>query len=619
VTIHYTIKPVHPEAHLFDVSLQVSQPNQAGQCLTLPNWIPGSYMIRDFSRNIVHMEASSDACAIALQKINKSCWQAPPGLTELTVSYRVYAWDLSVRAAHLDTTHAFFNGTSVFLCVDGQEDKPVSVTLNAPSGVEYGNWQVATSLRAGETNEAGFGLYEADDYDELIDHPVEMGTIERVLFDACGVPHELVLTGNYHTDTDRIVKDLKCICEYQIRFFGEPAPVDRYVFLVTVVGKGYGGLEHRASTALLVTRDNLPVPGEAAISDSYLDFLGLCSHEYFHTWNVKRMKPAVFMPYELNAESYTRLLWFFEGVTSYYDDLALVRCGLIDAERYLTLLAKTLTRVQRGAGRLSQSVTDSSFDAWHKFYKQDENAPNAIVSYYAKGSLVALCLDAELRKSGDGERSLDELMATLWQRWLSSGEGLSEREPEVLATDLAGTQLDSFFNDALYSTKELPLEEALASLGVLLSWRQRNSTKDMGSVIASNIEQEMLASKDSSLVQTSLPSDESASLSQPWIGANLVSEGSGVRLTHVFSQGAAEKAGLAAGDIIVALERVSVTVDTVPTLLARYASVTSVTIHYFRHGMLSEAHLPIQLAPADTCSLSIQDNDRLVAWLGTAR
>ena len=486
--IHYTVSFPRIEAHLIDVTLRLARPDPDGQRLSLPNWIPGSYMIRDFSRHIVFLQASAGGEAVRLEKLDKSTWQAPAGLDELRVDCRVYAWDTSVRAAHVDRTHAFFNGTSVFLRAHGRDAEAIEVDVERAPHAEAGAWRVATAMDPVEIDAGGFGRYRSADYDELIDHPFEIGDFTRLDFAVCGVPHSLCLSAHAPFDEARLVGDLTRVCEHQVRFFGEPAPMPRYLFLVTLVEAGYGGLEHRASTALVATRESLPVAPPAvdgprsgdglATEEKYIEFLGLCSHEYFHTWNVKRIKPARFVPYELAAESYTRLLWFFEGVTSYYDDLFLLRAGLIDRERYATLLARTITRVRRGAGRLGQSVTDSSFDAWHKFYKQDENAANAIVSYYAKGALVALCLDATLRERTGGKASLDTLMEVLWARWLVDGRGLGETEPERVAAEIAGTDPTSFFSRALYSTEELPLESALASLGASLAWRERDDAAD---------------------------------------------------------------------------------------------------------------------------------------------
>lgn len=597
--ITYKVSICDAAAHLIDVQLDLDSPDQAGQRLTLPNWIPGSYMIRDFSRNIVQIEAFSQDKPTALVKLDKSTWQAPAGLVTLTVRYRVYAWDLSVRSAHVDRTHAFFNGTSVFLAVAGQEESTHEVTFERPEHDTDKTFQLATSLPVVDADAAGFGRYQANSYDELIDHPVEQGTFKRLCFEAAGVPHEIIFTGACHFDEQRVIDDLKRICEYEIAFFGQPAPMDRYLFLVMVVDAGYGGLEHRSSTALMITRENLPVTGNEEISDAYLNFLGLCSHEYFHTWNVKRIKPARFVPFQLGAESYTELLWFFEGMTSYYDDLILVRSGLIDHKRYLSVLAKTLTRVQRGPGRLTQSVTESSFDAWHKFYKQDENSPNAIVSYYAKGALVALCLDALLRESSDDNQTLDTLMKLMWERWKETGLGLEEDEPQRLVNSLVDTDLSSFFDLALYSTQELPVEKALESMGVCLQWRSRSSSADVGGV--------------------SERSDDGPNQpvgAKPWLGATVVDAAGGVRVTQVLAGGPAERAGLAGGDVIVALNRLSVSLEDVDRHLLRHADLAQMDIHFFRLGQLQCSTLSVEPAPADTANLQIIDVESLTRWLG---
>ena len=379
--IHYAVLPAHPAAHRFEVRCVVDTPDPAGQRFALPAWIPGSYLVRDFARNIVSIRAESGGKPVALEKTDKHTWRAAPlkQPAALTVVIEVYAWDLSVRGAHFDETHAFFNGTSTFLRVIGQEDAPCLVDIQPPEGERYKDWRVATAMtpvqaggdRRGKAKRHGFGLYCAENYDELIDHPVEMGRFSHATFEACGVPHEIVITGRHDCDMSRLCRDLKRICEWQIRFFGEPAPMSRYVFLVTAVGSGYGGLEHRASTALLCSRNDLPYAGMSGLPEGYRTFLGLCSHEYFHTWNVKRIKPAAFTPYDLERENYTTLLWAFEGFTSYYDDLALLRSGAIELKDWLELMAKTISNVLRTPGRLKQSLAESSFDAWSKFYRPE--------------------------------------------------------------------------------------------------------------------------------------------------------------------------------------------------------------------------------------------------------
>ncbi len=384
----------------------------------MPAWIPGSYLIRDFSRQLDTLQARCKGKAIAVRKTGNHTWRCAPCRGPLAIDYTVYAWDLSVRGAHFDESHAFFNGTSVFLGVIGQTNEPCHVKLVPPTQAR--GWKVYTSLpiASGHPDAAkqyGFGVYAAPDYDALIDHPVEMGTPQVLRFKAHGAAHEMVFTGVApKLDMARIARDVQKICAAQIALFdpvGKQAPfldsASRYVFMVMVTGDGYGGLEHRASTALMTSRYDLPSLGVEP-TEGYQTFLGLVSHEYFHTWNVKRIKPAAFAPYNLSRENHTRLLWVFEGFTSYYDDLMLLRSGVIGENDYLRLLGKTISAVHRGAGRHKQSVAESSFDAWTRYYKQDENSPNVLVSYYTKGSLIALGLDAVLigsRFDGDAKSS----------------------------------------------------------------------------------------------------------------------------------------------------------------------------------------------------------------------
>ena len=412
--IRYQIQAVSPEAHLFRVTVCISSPDPKGQKFLLPAWIPGSYMIRDFARNIVTINAQCGDADLALEKLDKQTWQCESCNGELTLVYDVYAWDLSVRSAHLDTTHGYFNGTSVFVKILGQDSNPCEVEILRPEGEGYSDWQIATTLAPLDTEFLRFGRYRAENYGDLIDHPVEMGTFSHASFSISGVPHDIVITGRHTADMDRLCHDLQAICSQHIKFFGELPQMERYLFQVMAVGSGYGGLEHRSSTSLLCGREDLPLMHEKEVSENYREFLGLCSHEYFHLWNVKRIRPEVFKKAGLTREVHTNLLWAFEGITSYYDDMGLVRSGRIKPESYLELLARLITRVHRGSGRLKQSVAESSFDAWTKFYKQDENAPNAIVSYYGKGALIALALDFTLRIETDRRVSLDDLMRALW-------------------------------------------------------------------------------------------------------------------------------------------------------------------------------------------------------------
>ena len=492
--ILYRLTPADPAGHYICVELVIDAPCAEGQRVSLPAWIPGSYLVRDFSRHIVSIRASSLDGDVPLSKLSNHAWHAAPCSGPLTIRYTIYAWDLSVRGAHFDETHAFFNGTSVFLQVHGQEHTECLLELQAPP--HRNDWKVYTSLPEapagrfrGGARRHGFGLYLAPDYDALIDHPVELGTPQVARFTACGAEHELVFTGVIPgLDLERVTNDVQKICETQIRFF-EPetarAPFldssNRYVFMTMVTGDGYGGLEHRASTALMASRNDLPVKGQASTPEGYITFLGLVSHEYFHTWNVKRIKPAAFVPYQLDRENHTRLLWVAEGFTSYYDDLMLLRAGLIDEEKYFSLLTKTIDTVSNAPGRLRQSVTESSFDAWTRFYKQDENAANALVSYYTKGSLVALGLDLLLRQSTRDLRSLDDVMRLLWNRYgreFYQGhlQGIPEHAMVSLIKEATGVDVSAFITRYVEGCEDIPLKTLFDAAGIQLEQAQPSST-----------------------------------------------------------------------------------------------------------------------------------------------
>ncbi|QDZ30260.1 M61 family metallopeptidase [Noviherbaspirillum sp. UKPF54] len=577
--LHYTIVPKDPAAHLFEVTLTVEAPDPDGQVFALPAWIPGSYMIREFARNIVRLSAQSDGAKVSLKKLDKHRWQAAPCTRRLVLTYEVYAWDLSVRAAHLDQTHGFFNGTSVFLRVQGQDHLPHVVDIQRPDGDVYKAWRVATALPELKARRYGFGTYVAADYDELIDHPVEMGAFELATFKAHGVPHDIVITGRVpNLDMARLCADLKKVCEAQIALF-EPktkrAPMARYVFMTMVVGDGYGGLEHRASTALICSRADLPVQGQKEMSDGYRGYLGLCSHEYFHTWNVKRIKPATFAPYDLQLEGYTSLLWLFEGFTSYYDDLMLVRSGVIDEAAYFKLVAKTINGVLRGSGRTKQSVAESSFDAWVKYYRQDENAPNAIVSYYTKGSLIGLALDLTIREQTNGKRSLDDVMRALWQRYgrdfyagPEHGTGVSETEVEAIFDEVTGLKLKRFFDRYVRGTDDPPFDKLLAGFGVTFADKRKDA--------------------------------------KPGLGMRTTREGNDCKLANVYEGGAAHQAGMSAGDVLIALDGLRISANNLDTLLSRYRAGDTVTLHAFRRDELMVFSVTLTQGEAPQISLAAE-------------
>ena len=600
--IAYRIIPADPAGHYFEVTLSIDKPAPQGQLLSLPAWIPGSYMIRDFARHIFSLRAHAADQQIGVKKLDKQTWQLDPIDGPVSVVYRVYAWDLSVRAAHLDITHGYFNGPSVFLRVIGQETETYRLDIEPPSDPLVSSWCVATALSVVSVNQAGFGTYRADDYEELIDHPVEMGRFEEIVFDVKGIQHAMVVSGRVAVDALRLRADLERICRQHLALFGDPAPIDRYLFLTMAVGDGYGGLEHRRSTSLMCNRDDLPAVGLELPTEGYRRFLGLCSHEYFHLWHVKRIRPERLQSADLSCEVHTNLLWAFEGITSYYDELALVRSRCIACESYLELVAQNVTRVMRGTGRSIQSIAESSFDAWTKFYKQDENAPNAIVSYYAKGGLVAFGLDMELRNRTAESVCLDDLMRALWEQFGRPGIGVPEDGVERLANELAATDLSVFFERYVHGTDELPLVDWFASVGVGFVLRAARGPDDQGGCT---------------------DNARTPGVSPLALGARTRGDGPFAEITHVYNGGAAHNAGLSAGDRIVALDGIQVKPESLSKRIEQGREGAAIAIHAFRRDELMTFDLFPQHAVLDTCdlwlvdesSLTVTQKNRRAAWL----
>jgi predicted metalloprotease with PDZ domain len=521
--IHYRIEVADAAAHLFKVTLTVADPAPEQQ-LSLPVWIPGSYMVREFSRHLSRLEARQGSQPRPLVQLAKDRWRvATSGRAALVVSYLAYAFDPSVRTAWLGDDRGFFNTTSLCLAVAGRTAEPHRVELyKLPPG-----WDVATGMtRVGARPAKGAKgvkakpdrtqVFESADYDELADHPFELGPFWRGEFSSGGVVHELVVSGAWpQFDGARLLADTRRICDAEIRFWhgGDRPPFPRYVFMLYATEDGYGGLEHRASTALIAARKDLPRLGVAGTSDGYVTLLGLISHEYFHTWNVKRLKPAEFLPYDFTQENYTELLWFFEGFTSYYDDQFLLRSGLIDAARYVKLVGRAMNGVRQSPGQHVQSVAEASFDAWVKYYRSDENTPNATVSYYTKGSLVALRLDLALRAGG--KATLDDVMRALWRD--APGGAVTEELILKTVARLGGKAIAAELRDWVHQRGELDVFAALARVGV-----------------EPDIEPLNLATE---------------------LGVRL-SEGpvSGIQVKAVLAGGAAAAAGLSAGDEILAVD-----------------------------------------------------------------
>lgn len=562
--IHYTVTPLIPR-NVFAITMDIQ--NNAGELdVYLPNWIPGSYMLRDFAQHIIRISARDEQHqAIHITPINQSSWHvAAKG--NLTLEYEVYAHDTSVRTAFLDDSGGFFNGTSVFLSVHKMAHATHVITFKPPT--DQPNWQVATTLTRHQATAArSFGTYQAVNYDELIDHPVRMGHLTWLDFEAAGVAHEVAIAGALSSlNTELLRSDLQRICNAQIDFFQTRAPFSCYLFMIDAREQGYGGLEHRDSTALLCRRTDLPSPSDTDCrSDDYLTFLGLCSHEYFHAWNVKRLKPAAFVEYDLTQPIDTSLLWFFEGLTSYYDDLFLLRVGILNEAQYFKKIESTLNAVSRHAGARTQNLIESGFYAWTKYYHTSPNTPNAVVSYYTKGALVGWAIDLFIRQASEQKHSLDDVMRDLW---LEFGHEFYQRPRGLLLADIIrvcaayAPTITPLIQAALFTTDALPLDELLHANGMML----RNQTQPIE------------------------------------LGAAVQKCDGGYQVTRVFDGGSAQQAKLAPNDILLSFDRIKLT-QKPDEILAQCQLQQKIKVHFLREGMLQKTTLIAAVRSATTFEL----------------
>ena len=562
--IQYTVWPADLHGHRYQVKLQIAKPNPEGQVLQMPAWIPGSYLIRDFSKQIESIEAYSVGSKkkLPLERINNDQWRLPKTNSAVEVITTVYAYDSSVRAAYLDTERGLFNASSLCLAVKGQENLACSLAIAPPEGSFSDLWSVQTGLRAAKTDEHGFGFYLAQNYDDLLDHPVAMGEFQIIRWKSNGVPHSMAIQGCINpVDAKRLTQDLQAICTSTINLF-EPrskrAPFTSYLFLVNAMLNGYGGLEHRNSTVLLSRRDQIPQQDVVLDESAYREFLGLCSHEYFHAWLVKRIQPKAFQPYELSKRNHTRLLWLFEGFTSYYDDLQLFRSNRIDLKTYLDLVANNWNGILRGPGRNKQSLADSSFDAWTKYYQADENTPNSVVSYYGKGALLALGLDLQIRAFSKNQKSLDDLMRLIWQKHGVTLEGIAEDGLDNLMSELLGSGFSKTWAEMqsryIFGTEDIPIQKWIAS--ILVSVKPKPQSK---------------------LEKIKLQLGMRHTDSNGWL-----------KLTHVLDGGAAQLAGLAPGDLLASINGQRVTSARLDKILASLAEAQSIHLCFYRDDLEHE-------------------------------
>ena len=452
--ISYTVSMSKPATHLLEVEMRIRW-NQMPTALELkmPVWTPGSYLVREYARHVQDFSSkNSSGGALEWQKVNKNTWQIrTAGAKEIVASYRVYANELTVRTNELTDQHAFWNNAALLMFPKDQLKAPSTVTVRP-----FGNWRIATGLPAVSGSQ---NTFRAANYDVLYDSPFEVSDFQDITFTVQGKPHRIVMSGEGNYDLKKLAVDIAKIVEECFEIFGE-LPYENYTFITNL--RGGGGLEHMNSTALQF--DRFGFKPEAR----YKGFLGLVAHEFFHAWNVKRLRPDVLGPFDYENENYTKLLWFAEGGTEYYSNLILRRAGFMTEREFFADVARGIKALQERPGRFETSLEEASFDAWIKYYRQDENAVNNQISYYDKGAIVSMMLDLAIRSASDGKRSLDDVFRTLNNDFFKKGKNYSPADLQKAAEQAAGRSLEDFFDRYVRGEAEIDYNAYFGGLGLQL-------------------------------------------------------------------------------------------------------------------------------------------------------
>lgn len=533
-----------PTSHLFEITLHCSLGTDDTLDLKLPVWTPGSYLVREYAKHLQDFSAvDAQGARLPWQKISKNHWQIQTsGVQTVTIHYRIFAHELTVRTNHLDASHGYFNSGAMFFYVPGREQDAIAITIHPPDP----SWHITTALDPVPNQPSTF---LAANFDTLVDSPFEIGTHQVYDFEALGKPHQLAIWGAGNYDVDQIIADTKKIIEVEANLFGG-LPYDRYFFLLHVSAKGYGGLEHHNCCSLLYSRFGFRKP------DSYNRFMGLVAHEFFHLWNVKRLRPQALHPFDYDQENYTDALWFCEGVTSFYDLILPYRAGIYDAKFYLKLLSESITRLQSIPGRHTQSLTESSFDTWIKLYRPHANSRNCQVSYYLKGEIVSLLLDLQIRQQHHNQRSLDDVMLQLWQTYGQKDLGYTRAQLLDVIETIAEMDLTAFWQSYLDGTVELPYEEFLNPFGL--------------EVVAEFGEHPL-----------------------PYHGLTLSSQSGKTLIKFVDIASPAQTAGLQPGDELLAWDGFRIQADQLEQRLQDYQSGDSVSITLFHDDQLTTHRLTL--------------------------
>lgn len=574
-TIEYQVAMPQPESHLFEVTLRVTGWKESVLDLKLPVWTPGSYLVREYAKHVQDFSAATvDGRPLTAGKRGKNYWQVKTdGVADVVVQYRVFANELTVRTNHLNGTHGYFNGAALFFYLPGFEQQPILVTIVPPKP----DWQVTTPLPevSGQAN-----TFQATDFDTLVDSPFEIGVHQVYEFEVLGKTHELAIWGQGNYPLDRIIEDTQKVIEVEAQMFGG-LPYDRYVFLLHLSASSYGGLEHKNCCSLIYPRLGFRP------KDKYNGFMQLVAHEFFHLWNIKRIRPQGLERFDYEGENYTPSLWFGEGTTSYYDLLIPYRAGIYDAKWFLNELGKEITRLQTTPGRKVQPVSESSFDAWIKLYRRDANSDNCQISYYLKGELVSLLLDLLIRSRHGNTRSLDDVMRIMWQEFGQPEIGFTPEQLQAVIESVAQIELDDFFARYVDGTEELPFNEYLESFGLQL--------------------------------KSDSPEDQ-----PPYLGLVAKTEHGREIVKFVEADSPAQLAGVDVGDELLALEGLRVTGEQLSDRLKDYQPGDTIELTVFHQDQLQTVFVTLA-SPRPSCYKVVsveqpapEQQRNFTGWLGVS-
>lgn len=572
--IHYQVAMPQPESHLFEVELRVENWQNAVLDLKMPVWTPGSYLVREYSKHLQNFSStSSDGESLNWQKLSKNHWQLQTaGRSEITVRYRIFANELTVRTNHLDSTHGYFNGAALFFFIPGLEQQPIRVKIVPPRP----DWRVTTPLP--QVSEEANTFY-ATDFDTLVDSPFEIGIHQLYDFEILGKPHQLAIWGEGNADAQRIIPDIQKIVQIEAQMF-EGLPYDRYVFLLHLASQGAGGLEHKNCCTLNYSRLGFRA------KDKYNQFMELVAHEFFHLWNVKRIRPKALEVFDYENENYTPSLWFSEGTTSYYDLLIPLRAGIYDTKTFLANLGKELTRFLTTPGRLVQPVSESSFDAWIKLYRPDANSGNSQISYYVKGELISLLLDLLIRARHENKRSLDDVMRQMWQQFGKQEIGFTPEQLQQIIESVAGDDLSDFFKRYVDGTEELPFDEYLEPFGLRLEPE----------------------------IEEDLP---------PYLGITAKSQNGREIIQFVEYSSPAQLAGIDANDELLAINGIRVSAEQLSDRLKDYQPGNAIAVSIFHQDQLRTCNVTLDEPRPTRYQVVLLENpsdaqkQNLTGWLGS--